>query len=211
MDFVNLSTEKLIDICLEYGMPPSGFHYKWNEYSKWQIESLIEIGLKPENTLLDVGCGPLRLGVQAINYLNDDNYCGMDASPVYCKIASLIATEAGIKKKYNVMLNENFQFSLFAKKFDFAIAQSVFTHLSKEQIYLCFTELKKVMNKGGLLLFTNIPTDYARGFLYFGDIPMISGSFCTLDFYKDIAKKFEIEFIEKTVNHPSQTAHLFKF
>jgi cyclopropane fatty-acyl-phospholipid synthase-like methyltransferase len=203
---------KLIDLCLEYGMVPDAkFHYHWDGIADWQINSLKSIGLTPAHSLLDIGCGPLRLGVHAIDYLDDGNYYGMDASPVYCKIGPQVAIEAGVTKKYHVLESPDFEFEKFNAKFDFAIAQSVFTHLSREQIRACMLHLKKVMKPGGIFLFTNIASGTARGFLYVGGIPMIAGSRCTVDFYKEMAQELGIEFIEQTVSHPTQTAHLFKF
>lgn len=203
---------KLIDLCLEYGMVPDAkFHYHWDGIADWQINSLKSIGLKPSQTLLDIGCGPLRLGVHAIEYLEDGNYCGMDASPIYCKIGPEVAKEAGITKKYQILESPGFEFEKFNTKFDFAIAQSVFTHLSREQIHSCMLRLKKVMNPGGIFLFTNIAAGTARGFLYVGGIPMIAGSHCTVDYYKEMARELGIEFTEQSVPHPTQTTHLFKF
>jgi cyclopropane fatty-acyl-phospholipid synthase-like methyltransferase len=212
MKLIELPVERVVDLSLEVGMVPDAkFHYRFEEYSKWQIEALCEIGMKPEHTLLDIGCGPLRLGIQAINYLNNGNYFGIDAYPPFNKLGQLIYKESGLTKNYKVILNSEFDFSQLGSGFDFANSQSVFTHLSKEQILLCMHNLKQVMKKGGKLLFTNIPTNYPRGFLYGGQYPMITGAFCTLDFYRQIAKDLQIEFVEKTVEHPTQRVHLFIF
>ncbi|MBI3511386.1 MAG: class I SAM-dependent methyltransferase [Bacteroidetes bacterium] len=212
MKLITLPVERIIDLSLQVGMiPDAKFHYRFEEYSKWQMDALIECGMKPQHKLLDIGCGPLRLGIQAINYLDDSNYCGMDAYPPFIDLGKLFFTETGLKKKYQVILDQEFNFRKFNETFDFAIAQSVFTHLSKEQIETCMRNLKAVMKKGGTLLFTNIQTDYPRGFLYGGIHPMISGAFCNPDYYRAIAKDLQIEFVEKTVKHPTQIAHLFRF
>lgn len=209
---LSLPVERLVNLCLETGMVPDAkFHYRWNEYAEWQIDSLIAIGMKPEHKLLDIGCGPLRLGIQAIDYLNDGNFYGIDANPAYFELAPHLYKASGLTKKYEMLLDSDFSFHKFGTSFDFAIAQSVFTHLSSVQIMDCLKKLKGVMKKGGVLLFTNIITDYPRGFLYAGRVPMISGTHCTLDFYEGLCKELGLEFIEKTVSHPSQKAHLIKF
>ena len=41
---------------------------------------LIELGLKPSETLVDYGCGTLRVGVHAIDYLEPGAYWGLDTS-----------------------------------------------------------------------------------------------------------------------------------
>ena len=44
------------------------------------IEKLLALGLKPDDTCVDYGCGTLRLGIHAINYLQPGAYWGMDIS-----------------------------------------------------------------------------------------------------------------------------------
>ncbi|HWY38382.1 MAG TPA: class I SAM-dependent methyltransferase [Bacteroidia bacterium] len=211
-NLIEIPVNRLIDLCLEVGMvPDQKFHYRWDEYATWQLEGLLQLGMQKTDSLLDIGCGPLRLGVHAINYLNDGNYYGVDATPEYVQLAPLIYKEFGLNKKYHIKLDSDFNFSSFNTTFNFANAQSVFTHLSKDQIVKCLSNLKNVMKKGGIFLFTNIPSSIPRGFLYTGNVPMIAGTHCTIEFYKEIANNLNIEFIEKTITHPTQTAHLFKF
>lgn len=209
---LKMPVNRLLNICLETGMVPDAkFHYRWDEYAQWQIDGLIEIGMKPNHKLLDIGCGPLRLGTHAIDYLEDGNFYGIDANPAYLELAPIIYKESGLTKKYHIILDSEFNFTKLGSGFDFAIAQSVFTHLSSHQIIHCLKNLKGVMNKDGTLLFTNIITDYPRGFLYAGKVPMISGTHCTVEFYKQICAEIGATFIEKTISHPTQTAHLIKF
>jgi cyclopropane fatty-acyl-phospholipid synthase-like methyltransferase len=207
-----LPVAKIVDICLEEGMVPDAkFHYKFNEYSRWQMDALHQLGMRPEHTLLDIGCGPLRLGLQAINTLNDGNYAGMDAYPPFVRIGPKFMEAAGITKKYQIILDAEFHFERFNMKFDFANAQSVFTHLSRPQIENCMIEMKKVMKPGSKFLFTNILTNYPRGFLFAGRYPMMSGAFCTPDYYRELASRHGITFEENVMPHPTQIAHVFKF
>ena len=210
--YITIPPEKLIDIFLEVGIVPNGkLHFNWNEVSEWQIENLIKLGMKPQHKLLDVGCGPIRLGMQAISYLEDGNYYGIDAFDKYIDLIPFMAEAAGITKKYNILYNRYFEFEKLGNGFDFAIAQSVFTHLSKSQIIDCMHKMKKVMAPGSKFLFTNIESKEARGFLYIGYLPMIAGTHCSDQFYQDIAKELNIEFQANVIPHHSQTAHLFKF
>jgi hypothetical protein len=44
------------------------------------FSKLVDLGLKPNDTCIDYGCGTLRIGIHAINYLKPGAYWGMDTS-----------------------------------------------------------------------------------------------------------------------------------
>ena len=44
------------------------------------MQALLAAGMTPEDTLLDIGCGALRLGHKAVPYLDPGHYWGTDAS-----------------------------------------------------------------------------------------------------------------------------------
>ena len=207
-----LPVQKLVDISLEVGMVPDAkFHYKWHEYSRWQLDMLVKVGLKKDHKLLDIGCGPLRFGMEAINYLNDDCYYGMDPYKPYISLGAKMYEYSGLTKKYTVIEDEEFGFQRFNAKFDFANSQSVFTHLSRAQVKLAMTNLKEVMNEGGTLLFTNIEAGYPRGFLYGSRHPMFTGIGMTREFYEEICSELGLKLEYNAVEHPTQGAHLIKF
>jgi cyclopropane fatty-acyl-phospholipid synthase-like methyltransferase len=207
-----LSVQRLIDISLGVGMVPDAkFHYKWHEYAKWQFQILVQIGLKPEHKLLDIGCGPLRFGMEAINYLNDGGYYGIDGYKLYIELGSKLVEEVGLNKKYRVIEDGNFGFSRFNEKFDFANSQSVFTHLSREQVVTALRNSKEVMRPGGVLLFTNIEAGFPRGFLYASRHPMCTGINMNEKFYQSICDELGLKLEYNAVEHPTQGAHLIKY
>jgi SAM-dependent methyltransferase len=55
---------------------PGGF----GETGSGFFERLVRFGLKPEDSLVDYGCGTLRMGVHAIKYLEPGKYWGLDIS-----------------------------------------------------------------------------------------------------------------------------------
>jgi SAM-dependent methyltransferase len=122
----------------------------WDELGQLQFDFLKEQGLLPQNKLLDVGCGALRGGLYFIEYLERGNYFGLDIN------ASLI--EAGVSElakanlanqQANLLVDTNFNASLFGVRFDFAIAQSLFTHLPMNLIEYCLVEVRKTLQPGG--------------------------------------------------------------
>ena len=129
----------------------------WEEMGQFQLEFLKGQGLRPHHKLLDVGCGALRFGHLAVDYLDATHYYGQDLS------AEII--EAGYSKELNeaqhlklprtnLAANADFDFSHVAKPVDFAIAQSVFTHLPFNHIRHCLTKLQPHMASGGVFYAT---------------------------------------------------------
>jgi len=122
----------------------------WDEIGKLQFEFLIKEGLKPEHFLLDVGCGSLRGGVHFIRYLDRGRYYGIDMEE------SLLDAGKGILKKNKLghkkptlVEMSNFNLSSLGQDFDYALAQSLFTHLPLNSIIKCVMHIDKVLVKGG--------------------------------------------------------------
>jgi 2-polyprenyl-3-methyl-5-hydroxy-6-metoxy-1,4-benzoquinol methylase len=103
----------------------------WEEIWKLQFDFLVNQGLKPEMKLLDVGCGSLRGGVHFIQYLNTGNYYGIDINQNLIKAGYEKELDHQLQAKCpqgNLLVNGEFKASLLKVQFEFAIAQSVFTH-----------------------------------------------------------------------------------
>lgn len=73
----------------------------------------------------------------------------------------------------NLLCTESFEFEKFGRTFDFALAQSLFTHLPLNSIRLCLSKLSPVMPQGGKFFATfferpehlleSEPLQHARG------------------------------------------------
>lgn len=108
---------------------------KWNEISNLQFQFLKDQGMVPESTLLDIACGSLRLGHLAIPYLLPSHYYGIEKEEW--------RVQEGIEKELGGVTN-GAQFSICDdfdiksdRKFDFMMAQSLFTHLTLDDISKC--------------------------------------------------------------------------
>src|ERR1017187_3496889 len=55
-----------------------GFRGQFDEHRRFQIALLKERGLVPSHRLLEIGCGPLTGGIPIIDFLEPDNYVGVD-------------------------------------------------------------------------------------------------------------------------------------
>jgi hypothetical protein len=122
----------------------------WDEIGRLQADFMLAMGLSPDHVFLDVACGALRCGVHLIPYLNRGNYLGLDreARLVRLGIRHELGTELYRLKAPEFLINSEFEFDRFSKKPDFALAQSLFTHLNREDILRCLANLRAFAKPG---------------------------------------------------------------
>ena len=130
----------------------------WEQIGSLQIEFMKRQGLAPEHALLDVGCGSLRGGVKYVAYLNPGNYWGMDINPSLLDAGyDVELAAAGLQDRLpreHLIANGDFILGEIGRKFDFAVALSLFTHVSLNRIRECLERLQSVMKPGGTLFAT---------------------------------------------------------
>jgi SAM-dependent methyltransferase len=124
----------------------------WEGTGRLQHEFLVARGLLPTSKLLDVGCGALRAGILLARYLEPGRYYGIDVNESLIRAALIHELPmAGLQDRVpadNLRVTDRFECD-FGVAFDFAIAQSVFTHLPLNHIRLCLYQLSRVMALGG--------------------------------------------------------------
>ena len=75
----------------------------FEEAGEKRFASIVKAGLKPEDIYVDYGCGTLRVGLHAINYLNPGNYWGMDIAETLLETGrGLIGEELWAAKQPNL-------------------------------------------------------------------------------------------------------------
>ncbi|PLX37911.1 MAG: hypothetical protein C0606_06555 [Hyphomicrobiales bacterium] len=133
-----------------------GFSEKlWYEIGKLQYHFLISEGLEPRHVFFDVACGSLRLGQYLIPYLQDGRYHGIDLDQSLIDKGLAEEFYANIIAMRNPRFYVNDSFDLGdAPNFDYAIAQSLFTHLTAEDIGNCLLSMRKKCNDHSKFYFT---------------------------------------------------------
>lgn len=124
----------------------------WEELGRLQLDFAIDRGLRPEMTVVDVGCGCLRAGLHFIRYLEPGNYYGVDAHRELLDAGYEVELEAGLRDRLprqNLLCTADFDLSAFGRCFDMAFAQSLFTHLAPDPIRLCLERLAPAVRAGG--------------------------------------------------------------
>jgi len=129
---------------------------KYDLVGAMQFNLLTSFGLRDYHKLLDIGCGSLRAGKIMIPFLRKGNYYGVE--PNKWLIEDGIKYELGEEiislKSPSFSYSSEFEFQTFHEKFDFLIAQSIFSHSSSNQIDKCLKEAKAVMKENGFFLAT---------------------------------------------------------
>ncbi len=148
--------------------PPKGkvffgggnFNRVGEEYFRYFVEFG---GLKPDERVLDVGCGIGRMAVPLTRYLSDrGSYEGIDVFPrgiAWCqenitlRYPNFRFRVADIKnKEYNPggrFAASEYEFPYADASFDFVLLTSVFTHLLPDEVENYLSEIRRVLAPGG--------------------------------------------------------------
>lgn len=122
----------------------------WDEMGLLQLEFLKNQGLQPGEALLDVGCGALRGGIHFIRFLETGRYYGLDINASLIKAGELELKQAGLAdKEPHLLVTDKFEARRFGRRFKYALAQSVFTHLPMNHIIRCLVETGRVLETDG--------------------------------------------------------------
>ncbi len=127
----------------------------WYGIGRRQYHFLVSRGLTHASRFLDVACGSLRLGQYLIPMLDAGNYFGLEGEEALVQAGlehELLFTVAQAKQPRFAF---NYAFDLSTcPGYDYAIAQSLFTHLTLEDIGRCFTAMRPVAAPGSQFFFT---------------------------------------------------------
>ncbi len=139
---------------------------RWDELGELQFRFLVDHGMRPDHTLLDVGCGSLRGGVRAIAYLEAENYVGIEkeASLLHAgrDVELLRAGVTGKRPRLHVTSNFDLTWLDPGFSFDFALAQSVFTHLRPGLITECLQRVLPRLKPNGVFFATFFESEDGR-------------------------------------------------
>lgn len=110
---------------------------------------LVYAGLRPDESLLDVGCGSGRLAKQLVGWL-EGPYLGTDVVQVLLDHASSVCG----KPDWRFERVNGLTVPAPSDSFDMACAFSVFTHLRHEESYVYMQDIYRVLKPGGRLVFS---------------------------------------------------------
>src|SRR5437764_11195325 len=155
---------------LGVGLKPGDPHYRayvgppedYDLIAAMTLNLLTTIGLRQHHSLLDIGCGSLRIGRLLIPYLNRGKYFGVEPNQWL--------VEEGIRRELGESLIEIKRPTFFFSEspsaiveantsFDFAVAQSIFSHCGLDLIKGWLSAISRSVAQDGALVATFLPSE----------------------------------------------------
>lgn len=141
----------------EFAIGPGNFEF----IGRAELDLLIEEGLRPTQTLVDLGCGIGRLAIHAIPYLDGGHYIGIDISDTFLaavrqRLADLTAAS---RCRVQWMKQSTDDFALSDHSVDMICAFSVFTHLEHEDGFRYLKSALRIVKPGGKFVFSCLPIE----------------------------------------------------
>lgn len=137
---------------------------RWYGIGRRQFHFLVSEGLQTSDRFLDIACGSLRLGQYLIPYLDAGNYFGIDGeqSLIDAGLDYELLYDLAARKRPSFAANYEFNFDFVGGTVDVAFAQSLFTHLTAEDISLCFRSLHAIADSTTRFFFTFFEGDSSQ-------------------------------------------------
>lgn len=186
----------------------------WDLHGNWQKTMLLNFIPQSEvsdKTVLDIGSGAMRFGTFILPLLSKGMYIGVDPFDRYVALARKIAAWMQCEDRVNITHTLNFDFPPDAQV-DFAMCQSVFTHLSEPQVLDCLNKMLPIMKKGSTFVFTYITTKYAethhKGRYYMQEMPIVGSRLPSTRIFQEFADKHGLTFEDNYNKYPHPTGQL---
>ena len=128
--------------------------YRYDLIGAQQFALLYLLGLRETHRLLDFGCGSLRLGRVAIPYLLEGRYFGIEPEPWLIEdgFARELGEDARRVKSPRFDHNTEYRTDVFGIRFDYIIAQSIFSHTGEAASRRALESFKASLEPGGLIV-----------------------------------------------------------
>lgn len=178
---LNRNRRKKLEESLGLGLRPGDPHYRafvgppddYDLVAAMTFNLITTLGLRQHHNVLDIGCGSLRVGRLLIPYLNVGKYTGIEPNKwlVDEGIRQEIGQDQILKKQPQFYFANSAKNLLFDTVFDFAIAQSIFSHCGSDLVEEWLKETSRLLKDSGALLATFLigDQDYPdRGWVYPG-------------------------------------------
>ncbi len=123
------------------------------------LAALLQEGLNPESKVLDIGCGCLRVAYWLIRFLDPGCYHGIEPARqrVELGLRYLFTPEEVDLKQPRFAFNPRFDSSVFATRFDYFLAVSIWTHASKQQIEVMLDSFVRESFRTSVFLTSYLP------------------------------------------------------
>lgn len=157
--------------------PENAAHRNYVAHNAWfstgaDVFSLLRwVGVEQEHSLVDIGCGSLRVGRFLMVYLNPGNYCGIDPAKWLIDAAIKEEVSPGLVrlKKARFAYRDDWDASCFGQLFDWVLIGDVLVHADHAMMRTAMQRAHEVLKPGGSLIanyFVGNPHHVESGWLY---------------------------------------------
>ncbi len=119
----------------------------WEALQQYQFNVLDAFGLKPHHKVLDIGCGPLAVGLRLVADLDRGNYVGIDLRHEPLIEAYRLIAKHGLVGKNPTLVNSTTfgDEELGDRRFDFIWVSQLSYHLDDAQVGRLFRQIRARM------------------------------------------------------------------
>lgn len=124
---------------------------RWEEEGAWVSDFLRRHGLRPNQYLLEVGCGSLAAAARLLPYMEQSHYWGFEQNvELFVAGVEKELPRLGVQpERGHFVMNEDFDLSGVPHTFDLAIASSLFRRLSLNAVTRCLAGVVRKLAPGG--------------------------------------------------------------
>ena len=132
---------------------------KWVEEGQWVYDFLRRQGLRPEDHLLEMGCGSLSAASHLLRYMHQGRYWGFERSmELFTAGVQIELPRAGVNSDHGHFLsNEDFDLSGSPYQFDLAISSGLFRQLPLNHVGRVIATVVRKLKPGGRFFATWTP------------------------------------------------------
>jgi SAM-dependent methyltransferase len=121
---------------------------EYDRLSRVKLKLLIDLGLAPESSVLDVGCGTGLLAAALHDFLSErGRYVGTDISPE----AIAFCRSRFPRPNFSFHVGEMTKLPALRERFDYIVFFSVFTHTYPRETALLLHQASRLLADGGII------------------------------------------------------------
>lgn len=134
----------------------------WKKKRQFQIDYLLEQGLRPEHRVMDLGCGTLRGGIPIIDHVEAGNYYGIEVrSEVIAEAHREIRKSGLAHKAASLVIARNLGLLRLGVEFQYIWSFSVLIHMDDDEVAAAFDCVYANLGENGVFL-ANVNIGAAR-------------------------------------------------
>jgi ABC-2 type transport system ATP-binding protein len=128
----------------------------WTREGEWVVEALLCHGLRPDQYVLEVGCGSLSAASRLLPTMDQNRYWGFERNRELFDAGVLIELpRVGVApERGHFVVNDDFDLSGVPHRFDLAIASAQARHLPLNRIARMIAAVVRHLAPGGRFIFT---------------------------------------------------------